>query len=135
MFQNLRAMSQTILVVDDDDLIRSSLVHLLEELGYRVAEAEDGASGVAAALSGAQDLVMIDFAMPGMSGAAVAEAIRAERPEQRMLLISGYAQTSVVQSAAGDIPILGKPFGLTELKQAVADALSRQARDGALTRA
>jgi CheY-like chemotaxis protein len=117
-------MPQNLLVIDDDDAVRSLLVTSLEGFGYSVAEAVDGASGVEAVRHRHFDLVIIDYAMPRMSGTEAAEAVRKVRPGQAVLLISGYAQTLVFQSQAEGMPILGKPFSQTELHDAVTRALA-----------
>jgi CheY-like chemotaxis protein len=63
--------------------------------------------------------VIIDFVMPGMSGAEVAAQILAERPEQRILFVSGYSETEAIRLAAPGAPILAKPFRPAALDEAV----------------
>lgn len=116
-------MKQSILVVDDDEAVRALLVESLADLGYDVAEAADGPGGLRALGERAFDLVLVDYAMPLMCGAALVEEIRKVSPAQKLLLVSGYAQTLVVQSAAADIPILGKPFRPEQLRRAIEETL------------
>ncbi|HYD99665.1 MAG TPA: PAS domain S-box protein [Alphaproteobacteria bacterium] len=118
------AGAATILVVDDDPDIRRVLVDSLDMLGYRVVEAADGPSGLAALDSAPPDLLMVDFAMPGMNGAEVARAARARHPGLPIVFASGYADTAAIEAAAGpDAPVLRKPFRIDELQAVLAAAL------------
>jgi len=115
----------TILVVDDDPDIRRMLAASLDALGYRVLEAEDGPSGLAALDGGAPDLVVVDFAMPGMNGAEVAKAVRERRPELPIVFASGYADTAAIEAVAGkDAAVLRKPFRIDQLQAVLAEALN-----------
>jgi PAS domain S-box-containing protein len=117
----------TILVVDDDPDIRRVLADSLDALGYRVIETSDGESGLAALETGAPDLMMVDFAMPGMNGAEVAKAVRARMPQIPIVFASGYADTAAIESVAGrDAIVLRKPFRIDELQAAIVDALSHR---------
>jgi PAS domain S-box-containing protein len=113
----------TVLVVDDDPDVRRFIVDSLDTLGFRVLEAADGPAGLELFEREQPDLLLLDFAMPGMNGAEVAERARRLRPEQRVLFASGYADTRAIEHAAGDAAVLRKPFRLTELAAAVEGAL------------
>jgi CheY-like chemotaxis protein len=113
----------SILVIDDDHDVRSAVAEMLRALGYEVAEAADGPSGISMLRGSASDLVLVDFAMPGMSGAQVAEAARAIRPEQRLLFITGYAESAALEKSAPDAAVLRKPFRIGALADAVEQAL------------
>jgi PAS domain S-box-containing protein len=114
----------TILVIEDDPDVRSTLLACLEAIGYRVIEAEDGPSGLNKLRENTPDLVMVDFAMPGMNGAEVAKAARAMRPGLPIVFASGYSETTAIEEAAGhDALVLRKPFGLDDLRTVVAEAL------------
>ncbi|KAA2233422.1 PAS domain-containing protein [Salinarimonas soli] len=114
----------TILVVDDDPDIRRMLVASLEALGYRAIEARDGPEGLAALDAGTPDLMMVDFAMPGMNGAEVARTARERRPTLPIVFASGYADTAAIEAVAGpDAVILRKPFRVDELQAVIAGAL------------
>jgi PAS domain S-box-containing protein len=114
----------TILVIEDDPDVRSTLLACLETIGYRVIEAEDGPSGLNKLRENAPDLIMVDFAMPGMNGAEVAKAVRAMRPGLPIVFASGYSETAAIEEAAGrDALVLRKPFGLDDLRTVVAEAL------------
>ena len=114
----------SVLVVDDDPDVRGFIVASLEEHGYRVREASDGREGLAAFERETPDLVILDFIMPGMSGADVARQIRAKRPEQSILFVSGYSETEAVKRTAPDAPLLAKPFRAEALQKAVRGALA-----------
>jgi DNA-binding NtrC family response regulator len=117
-------MARTVLIVDDDELVRDMLWRNLNELGFEVADAESGAKALQCLADREFDLVILDYAMPGMSGPATAQEIRRNRPGQKLLLISGYAGTGVLRTDHGDIPLLGKPFRLDQLEAAVEGALA-----------
>jgi signal transduction histidine kinase/CheY-like chemotaxis protein len=99
-----------VLLVDDDSAVREVTAGILQDLGYRVVEA--GSGGAALDVLDRQseiDLLLIDFAMPGMNGAEVAREVHARRPELPILFVTGYADTEAL-AAAGDDGILRKPF-------------------------
>jgi len=113
----------SVLVIDDDPDVRGFIVATLEEQGYRVAEAADGEQGLAAHAAQRPDLVILDFIMPGLSGAEVASRILAEAPGQPILFVSGYSETDAVKRVASDSPVLAKPFRGEALEKAVRAAL------------
>ena len=112
-----------VLVVDDDDLVLMSTSALLDDLGYRVIEASNGARALALV---AQDpsivAVMTDHAMPGMTGLQLAVAIKELRPELPIILATGYAE--LPGNAPTYLRRLAKPYRLPELAEAVAAAVS-----------
>ena len=115
----------TVLIVDDDDDVRSMVADSLRALGYGVAQAADGPAALAVLDRQGIDLVMVDFAMPGMNGAEVAEAIRDKRPGLPVVFVSGYADTAAIERAAGpNPPMLRKPFRIGELEAMVGAALT-----------
>lgn len=114
----------SILVIDDDPDVRGFIAASLEECGYRVRQATDGRAGLAELARQKADLVILDFIMPGLSGADVASRIRAERPEQAILFVSGYSETEAVKRTAPDAPLLAKPFRAEALERAVRSALT-----------
>jgi PAS domain S-box-containing protein len=117
------AAGASVLVIDDDPDVREFVVSTLEDLGYEVRDASDGSEGLAAYRQQASDLVIVDFLMPGMSGADVARAIRAERSGQPILFVSGYNETDAIKRAAPNAPLLPKPFRAEALDEAVRGAL------------
>ena len=116
----------SVLVIDDDPDVRAFIVTSLEEQGYRVREVSDGRKGLKAIAQKKPDLVIVDFIMPGLSGAEVANRILAEMPEQSILFVSGYSETEAVRRVAPNAPLLTKPFRAEALDNAVRKALLRK---------
>jgi PAS domain S-box-containing protein len=116
----------SILVIDDDPDVRAFIAATLEEQGYRVREAGDGERGLREVAREKPDLVVLDFIMPGLSGAEVASRILADRPDQPILFVSGYSETEAVKRTAPDAPLLAKPFRAEALEKAVRSALAPQ---------
>jgi CheY-like chemotaxis protein len=72
------------------------------------------------------DLVLVDYAMPGMTGAEMADELRARQPELPVLFASGYADTAAIEAALGpSAQVLRKPFHIDELEEAIAAALRK----------
>ena len=121
--------SDIILVVDDDPAVRGALVEMLRTLGYRVLEAPHGRAGLDLLLEQPYPHVMIvDYVMPGMSGAEVARAARAHHPALPILFSTGYADTAALQGELAEMPVLRKPFRLADLATSVAMALGNARR-------
>jgi len=115
-----------ILVVDDDAAVRDITVQMLRQAGYGVVEAEGGHAGLDALGRGeVYDLVVIDIAMPGLSGVETVRLARERWPALRVLYITGYAEIAGAELETGADPVLKKPFRLTELTAAVGDAIKR----------
>jgi CheY-like chemotaxis protein len=120
------APAARVVVVDDDPDVRFFLNTLLDELGHDV-ESFEGGEAALAALDGAPppDLMLIDFAMPGMNGAQLARLVRERHPDLPIVFVTGYAESEQLEGAAGaEVPVLRKPFGLEALSSTVADALA-----------
>jgi len=113
-----------VLVVDDDRLVRRFMTDSLRSLQYHVTEAESGAQALATMERERFDLLVVDFAMPGMNGAAAARAAQERQPGIKVLMVSGYADSAAVEAALGTARQLRKPFDLAELGAAVADTLA-----------
>jgi CheY-like chemotaxis protein len=117
-----------VLVVDDDPDVRRFIVDLLEDSGYAVVAAVDGPAGLKALHEqGPFDLLLLDFAMPGMTGSEVARTVRAEKPDQPILMMTGYLEHEAVLSELGAQPMLQKPFEPAELLFRVAAMIERKA--------
>jgi PAS domain S-box-containing protein len=114
----------SVLVIDDDEDVRHFIAASLEEYGHDVIEAEDGVDGIERFGASSPDLVIIDYIMPGLSGAEVAAHIIATRPEQPILFVSGYSETDEIRKAAPGANILAKPFRAAALDEAVRAALA-----------
>ena len=107
--------SLRLLVVDDDPQVRAAIVRPLEEAGHIVDAVSDGPTALAAIAQRGFDLVLVDFAMPGMDGADVIRRAGEIRPEGRFLIVSGYADSEAIAAASPDTPVLKKPFDAGEL--------------------
>jgi CheY-like chemotaxis protein len=119
--------SVRLILVDDDNAVREVTAATLRELGYTVLEA--GSGGAALELlerSANVDLMLIDFAMLGMSGAEVARRVQTTRPALPILFVTGYADRAALEGV-GEAQIIGKPFVDTELHDKVRTALARRA--------
>ena len=114
----------SILVIDDDPDVRGFIVETLEEEGYNVREAADGREGIAEVERETPDLIVLDFIMPGLSGAEVARHVLDRRPDQPILFVSGYSETEAVKRTAPGAPLLAKPFRAEALQKAVRGALT-----------
>ena len=110
----------TILVVDDDPDVREFLRESLESFGYRALLAESGEAALRMLDEVRPDLALVDFAMPGLSGAAVAEAARARHPGLPVVFATGYADTATLEAARAGAPVLRKPFAVAELETVLA---------------
>jgi len=109
------AANLSVLVVDDDSAVREVTAEILGELGYRVIEAGSGGEALHLLERGDRiDVMLVDFAMPGMNGAEVAREARARRPEVPILFVTGYADTAALEQA-GEGGILRKPYLEREL--------------------
>ena len=128
-------VSARILVVDDDAIVREVLANQMEEQGYRVARAGDGLEALAELDAGAAvDLLISDFAMPGMNGVTLIEEARRRRPELPAVLLTGYADASVrlavKDAGAGNTALLRKPVSGTALAECAAALLAHAAAPG-----
>ncbi|TAJ24153.1 MAG: response regulator [Reyranella sp.] len=111
-----------LLFVDDDFLISLSTVSLLEDLGHDVLKASTGAAALKLLQdNGAVDLMITDYAMPGMNGLQLAEEARKLRPGLPILLATGYADLPT--RASFELPRLNKPYQQKELAEQIATLL------------
>jgi hypothetical protein len=119
---------ETVLVVEDEDAVRELTGRILSESGYEVMHAADGyrAQAICDEHDGAIHLLLSDLVMPGMSGREVAEALRAARPEIKVLYMSGHSGDVLTHDAApGDqTPMIEKPFDRRGLLRSVRSALA-----------
>ena len=112
-----------VLLVDDDEDLRAIVSKALEALGYEVTAVADGRSGLGELRFTRPDVLVVDFAMPGMNGADVAKAARELCPGLPVVLASGYSDTDAIERSIGaHAKLLRKPFRIDELLEAVAEA-------------
>ncbi len=114
---------ETILLVEDDDVVRTLIADMLRESGYEVLEAGDPEKALA--FRADYDLVVTDMVMPRMNGRQLADQLRGERPKLRVLYISGYAEEGIGPLDAGS-EYLQKPFALVDLGEKVRALLDRE---------
>ncbi|MBA1347130.1 PAS domain-containing sensor histidine kinase [Rhizobium sp. WYCCWR 11146] len=112
-----------IVAVDDDGLVLMNTTLMLEDLGHTVFEAMAGSEALDILRKQQVDLVICDHAMPRMTGAQLAQAIRDEWPDMPIILATGYAE---IPEGAGivDLPRLGKPFSQAQLAEAISRVAS-----------
>ena len=120
-------VEETILVVEDDDDVRTYSVETLRELGYRVIEAHDGPSALRLLERQPRiDLLFTDVVLPsGMTGAQLAAQARAQRPGLKVLFTTGYARNAIIHQGRLDkgVLLLTKPFSFADLAAKVRDVL------------
>jgi PAS domain S-box-containing protein len=119
----LRGASEVILVVEDDDMVRSSTVGILRDLGYVCLHAADGAAALEIVKSGARvDLLFTDVIMPGpVKSRDLANQARAMRPDLPVLFTSGYTENAIVHQGRLDegVQLLSKPYTRDELARRI----------------
>jgi PAS domain S-box-containing protein len=124
------AEHETILVVDDEPLVRMIAVEVLEDLGYRVLEAEDGPSALKLLQTSQRiDLLVTDVGLPGgMNGRQLADASRVHRPDLQVLFITGYAENAVLNHGHLDhgMHVMTKPFASDAFGKRVGDLIAEQ---------
>jgi CheY-like chemotaxis protein len=115
-----------ILLVDDDSAVREVTAEALRELGYKVAEVGSGGAALDLLERIQVDLMIVDFAMPGMSGAELATRVRARRSDMPILFVTGFADRTML-AGVSEAHIVGKPFAPDELADKARLALLRGA--------
>jgi PAS domain S-box-containing protein len=122
---------ETILLVEDEAVVRQLVAEILESSGYSVLPAADGPSALELLRrhSGTVDLLVTDVVMPGMSGPEVAAAVIAKRPETHVLFISGYTDSAIGHHGMLEpgIAFLQKPFSAEDLTRKVRGVLDETA--------
>ena len=121
--------SETVLVVEDAEMVRTLVATTLESYGYKVIAAAGGAEAIELAENTDQpiDLVLTDVVMPGMNGRELAEHLRAKDPSLRVLFTSGYPADSIIRHGIADesAAFIEKPYLPEELALKVRDTLER----------
>jgi CheY-like chemotaxis protein len=121
-----RIQAKTILVVDDEPEIRKLVTAMLTHNGYRVLTADTGENAVRLFKNNPDvDLLLTDVVAPGMSGPMIADQIAAFNPDIKVLFMSGYDNTQVVQRYVVEkgYSLLSKPFTMEQLERRVAKIL------------
>jgi PAS domain S-box-containing protein len=118
--------NETVLVVEDEPVVRALIVEVLRELGYRALEAEDGPTGLAILESNQRiDLLVTDIGLPGLNGRQIVEAGRQLRPNLRVLFMTGYAETAAMASGFLEhgMTMITKPFAMDALALRIRECL------------
>jgi PAS domain S-box-containing protein len=110
----------TVLAVDDDEIVLINTAALLTDMGHTVIQAQSGHEALRILSKNRVDLLLTDYAMPGMTGGELADAVQAGWPELPVLMTSGYAE--IPEGIALGVPRLPKPFRPYQLAAAVAEA-------------
>jgi len=121
-------MSRTVLVIDDDPLIRRLIAATLQDVGgFAVHEAEDGEAGLERAAELLPAVVLVDFEMPGISGVETVRRLRASGSGALVIMLTGSANERTEQEAreAGVDRFLTKPFSPLEVLRLVDSAARR----------
>jgi len=115
----------TILVVDDEEIIRALFKEILEELGHTVIVAETGSEGLELVKQQDFDMVFLDLKMPGMDGAELFRQIKAIKPGLPVTIITGYPGSEIMARALahGPFGVMNKPFGEQDIVAAVTNFL------------
>jgi len=127
-----RGEGKTVLLVEDNAVIRRVIRQMLADQGYAVIEAEDGRSGLLTANShkGRLDLVLTDIVMPGLNGPELVSQLKTSHPEISVLYMSGYASEFVMDRGLRIRgTVLEKPFTRAALLSAVEAASPAAPRD------
>jgi len=112
------ATGETVLVIEDEPVVRGVILEMLGEQGYRTLEAVDGPSGLKILRSGERiDLLITDVGLPGMDGRQVAERAREDKPDLKILFITGYAESAALSDGflRPGMGMITKPFDLADL--------------------
>ncbi len=123
----LRARAgETVLVIEDEAVVRDLVVSELTELGYAVRVAETGAAGLAVLREGGRiDLLVTDIGLPGLNGRQVADLARAMRPDLSILFMTGYAEEAAIPSGFLDtgMAMITKPFTVAAFTARIAEII------------
>jgi CheY-like chemotaxis protein len=123
-------VKQTILLVEDEDMVRALMCEVLEREGYQVVACSHPAEGIEESKRhrGQIDLLLTDVVMPGMNGREMADRIHEIMPQLRVVFMSGYTEHALTQEGQVDpqFEYLQKPFTLKSLTQKLAKVLGEQ---------
>ena len=121
----------TVLIVDDDAVVRRVIQGHLSDAGYRIFEAEDGQEALEVLeRTGSVNLVMVDLVMPRLNGPGLVAELGRERPSQAVLLMSAYpAERETLEDGPSSHSFLSKPFTREQLLAKVAEAVQARAAE------
>jgi CheY-like chemotaxis protein len=120
---------EVVLVVEDETAVRDLVVDVLGELGYRALEAADGPSGLKLLQSDIRiDLLVTDVGLPGLNGRQLADAARRQRPNLKVLFMTGYAENATIANGFLEpgMQMITKPFPIEALATRIRDMIGTQ---------
>jgi PAS domain S-box-containing protein len=123
------ATGETVLVVEDEPVVRGVILEILHDQGYRTLEAADGPSGLRILRNDKRiDLLITDVGLPGMNGRQLADQARETRPDLKILFITGYAESVAIADGflQPGMEMITKPFELDVLSRRIRAMISRQ---------
>jgi PAS domain S-box-containing protein len=121
------ATGETVLVVEDEPVVRAVILEMLADQGYRTLEAVDGPSGLRILLDPQRiDLLLTDVGLPGMNGRQLADQARETRPDLKILFITGYAESATISGGflQPGMELITKPFDLDHLSRRIRAMIS-----------
>jgi PAS domain S-box-containing protein len=121
------ATGETVLVVEDEPVVRGVIVEMLQDQGYRPLEAVDGPAGLRILQRGERvDLLVTDVGLPGMNGRQLADQARESRPGLKILFITGYAENVAIAQGflQPGMEMITKPFDLDNLSRRIRDLIA-----------
>lgn len=124
-------MEETILIVDDETQIRTTLRGILNDEGYRVLDADDALKALNLLATQRPDLVILDIWMPHMDGIELLEQLKMREPELPIIIVSGHGtiETAVRATKLGACDFIEKPFSVDTLLRSVRRAMRKEAND------
>jgi CheY-like chemotaxis protein len=125
----LQCGTETVLVVEDEEIVRNVCVQILERLGYKVVQARNGVEALAVAQGFGDriDLLLTDVVMPGMNGSELATQLVPHNPEMKVLFTSGYTDDAIVRHGVLDegVSFIGKPYTPSALARKVREVFDK----------
>lgn len=118
-----------ILIVDDDDDVRETIVNQVRDLGHEVTQANSGRQALSLMETASYDLLILDYAMPGMTGMELATRVRVSNPAQKIMFSTGFSNTKALLERHE--VILTKPYEEWEIKVKIASAMRETSGPGA----
>ena len=119
---------EVVLVIEDESAVRDLVVDVLTELGYRTVQASDGPAGLKLLQSGMRiDLLITDIGLPGLNGRQVVDAARVQRPDLKVLFMTGYAENATIANGFLEpgMEMITKPFVIEALATRIRDMIER----------
>jgi two-component system, sensor histidine kinase and response regulator len=118
-----------LLIIDDEEIVIKSCHKVLQKSGYAIDEAHSGEDGLRQAASNRYDVIVTDLKMPGIDGLEVLKRLKAAKPEQVVVVFTGYANVSTARESLklGAFDYVPKPFTAGELRDVIANAVKSAA--------